>query len=539
MLHSSRPVEATATGSLGQVNGEAPVVRGRERAGTGANTPAAGDGGAGPKKTMSLNAYKKKQTGQATPAAQDVNPPAARKEIAAVEEVKVKKAAVKGPVERLKADEEMLAAVEEDADATVAASTSPAKEKEGEQAKRELKRKREDGVSKKGGESERQLKKRETGGAEEEERVAKTVKRTSPPATAQQERDSPTESQPTDQTNKPTKKPSSSTPKQDEDEDTTGLPTRLSPLSEPSVLPPRLSPTLPANIAAVLKAREQFRSASRSSDIRARSLSKDGGSRLTPPPNNRNLEAGPGGTVKRKSPVPKNAFRANSSSPAVRSDTEERRGRQPATSVPNYVKSPLDRPSEVESQDEEIAVGRAAKAKKADKAAEKFGRDDSRAPSLVVKLKFRKASREPLRRILKSRPDPGRDSTVVGEKARVEKPSVLRTGGSKAEAEEGYECQGRCAENRTGYYFYPYLQRRNREDGKGERCSIIARQALPSRRVRRFHYWATRETQGQTCRAAPHTCPTARSSSLPLRQQRKRAEIDFDVHPDRHRHCGK
>ncbi len=73
-------------------------MRGKGKAGTGANTP-----NAGPKKIISLNAYKKKQTGQ-TP---EVKP---AKELGQ----SVKKQAAKGPAERLKEDEEVLAAVEED-----------------------------------------------------------------------------------------------------------------------------------------------------------------------------------------------------------------------------------------------------------------------------------------------------------------------------------------------------------------------------------------------------------------------------------------
>ena len=91
-LHSSRPPESDAS-----VNGD--VAKDKTGTATGANTP-----NGGPKKKISLNAYKKKQTG-GTP---EVN--------GAKEEPAVKKPAVKGPVERLKADEEVLAAVSDDED---------------------------------------------------------------------------------------------------------------------------------------------------------------------------------------------------------------------------------------------------------------------------------------------------------------------------------------------------------------------------------------------------------------------------------------
>jgi hypothetical protein len=93
-LKNSRPLDTvTSAGTNGTAD-----VRGKEKAGTGANTP-----NAGAKKKISLDAYKRKQTGQ-TP---DVTP---AKELGQA----VKKPAAKGTVERLKEDEEVLAAVEED-----------------------------------------------------------------------------------------------------------------------------------------------------------------------------------------------------------------------------------------------------------------------------------------------------------------------------------------------------------------------------------------------------------------------------------------
>ena len=382
VLHNSRPSES----EMGLVNGNASVRGGKEKGGTGANTPTASQGA---KKTISFGAYKKQKTG-GTPDA------AATKEV----EAPAKKAAVKGPVERIKADEEVLAAVEEDAGAP---PLSP--------EKKDLKRKRSDSLtsSKEAAEKQEQV----TGEApREEDPVTKKARRRSASPTVEQRKDQPV--QPTDVVKAPDQRPppvnepsegSSLPPKLSPPPSTSeeaNLPPKLSPIDEIPSLPSRLSPTIPTNITATLSAREHHqRSVSRSSEVSApRSASKDANVRHTTPP---------------AKAVPRNAFRANSSSPAVRSDAEER-GR-PVSSMP-----PKSRPPGADLLDsDEIPVGKvAAKVKKQrDYASDKA--------SLMVRLKFKKSQRQALTRILKMRPNPEKklaslQSAAVETKA--EKPAA-------------------------------------------------------------------------------------------------------------------
>ena len=81
-----------------------------------------------PKKTISLSAYKKKITGKATPEVHESD-----------NEIK-KTTAVKGPIERLKADEEVLAAVEEGEDPLAGIEVADT-----EEGRKDLKRKRDIG----------------------------------------------------------------------------------------------------------------------------------------------------------------------------------------------------------------------------------------------------------------------------------------------------------------------------------------------------------------------------------------------------------
>ncbi|KAI6889887.1 hypothetical protein KC334_g14933, partial [Hortaea werneckii] len=111
VLHNSLPREERNAGA-------------KTRPGTGANTP-----NAAPKKKISLDAYKKAKTGNNTPA-QDGTP-------AKASDAAAKQPAVKGPVERVKAEtSEVLAAI---ADEPETPSTQPKKREE----ETELKRKRE------------------------------------------------------------------------------------------------------------------------------------------------------------------------------------------------------------------------------------------------------------------------------------------------------------------------------------------------------------------------------------------------------------
>lgn len=374
VLHSSRPPESDAG-----VSGDG----GREKAapGTGANTPSAG-----PKKKMSLNAYKKKQTG-ATP------------EISASKETEQvpKKPAVKGPVERLKADEEVLAAVEKDDEIVLPPSGGD---------KKELKRKREDSVAKKSIPDKVQDQ-HDSPAEQEQEPAAKRLRKASDSQTGTHDNNDTQPMQPSDtpkviapQTLQETEEsalPPKLSPPPTASEDTR-LPPKLSPVETPAApaMPRRLSPTIPANINETLKARAHFRSSSHSSDISR--TAKDG--KLTPP----NPDVA---SIKRVSParsVPRNGFRANSSSPAVRSDAEETRGRA-LTSVPPKIRTP-----EIQSEDsDEIAVAKIKRSSGIEK-----------PRSLMVRLKIKKAQREAVRRILKMRPNP--------EKRPASQPSLVDDG---------------------------------------------------------------------------------------------------------------
>lgn len=333
---------------------------------TGANTPSAA-----PKKKITLDAYKKKLNGQmpdGKPGKSDEQ--MARKPAA--------KAPVKGPIERIKIDEEVLASLvgEEGDDAAV----EPVKEK------KELKRKREeDDAVKDEGEAQKKQKKegspkKERSAVEKDVMAPETDKAEKAEPTAQPKSSTPAVKAVVKEPSRPSKAvvesedvqlpPKLSPPHVSVDE--TSLPPKLSPLSQ--ALPPRLSPNIPDNIAQTLKARNHYRTASRSSDVSAN------GRNLTPPRDGKT-------SLLKKSP--RNGFRANSSSPAIRSDVEE--GGRPLSSVPTNLKA-LD--SGTESADE-IAV---AKTKK---------QVTSNGPTrLMVRLKFKKAARETVRRILKMKPAP-------------------------------------------------------------------------------------------------------------------------------------
>ncbi|KAK0825407.1 hypothetical protein LTR73_006953 [Friedmanniomyces endolithicus] len=361
-LLNSQPREAREVGAT------------KGQATTGADTPSTG-----PKKTITLNAYKKKQAGAGT--AKEAAAPAVRPV-----DAPVKQAAVKGPVERAKADtEEVLAAVKALEVAPVETALP---------VKQDLKRKRE-----KHGSEEQAV-----GGAplavplaaSTEDHVAKKMRTDFQPPTpaGREETASPT---------KPTSTPLATSNKSPAKPQDAGLPPRLSPLrADP--LPPRLSPTIPANMEATIKAREMLKTSS--SDLSAPSSATKNGA-LTPP---RPVE----GITKRKSPIRRNAFRANSSSPAVRSDVEEKANSKPAiTSAPQpQPKRAKTHPVEL-SRDDEITVGKALKA----------AAQSTEPASKVVKLKYKKQQREAVRRILKMRPTSADKTVAPAPKPAVEDPS--------------------------------------------------------------------------------------------------------------------
>lgn len=345
---------------------------------TGANTPSAA-----PKKKITLDAYKKKQSG-ATPDATPMKggETAARKPAS--------KAPVKGPVERIKIDEEVLASVADDFEE----SQVPTEEK------KELKRKREpeNGLA---GDGEPQKKQKKEANEGKEQRAAvtdnkprelyKKESRTDEPQQRASAVKTPTKARsPTPQAQEHDEEsslpPKLSPPRLKTEEKESSLPPKLSPIAKQS-FPSRLSPTLPENIAKTLKAREHYRSTSRSSDISVSATARN----LTPPRDSKN------NAIKR-SPI--NGFRANSSSPAVHSDAGDR-GHQPA-SAPAKRKA-YD--SGAESMDE-IAVN----TKKAEPLA---------PAKLVVRFKIKKSLRERWRNLLKLPPRPAKSESTD--------PSVDRT----------------------------------------------------------------------------------------------------------------
>ncbi|KAK4894832.1 hypothetical protein LTR27_006954 [Elasticomyces elasticus] len=330
----------------------------KSKAAPGVDTP-----NAGPKKKISLNAYKKKQAEAGTPKALEAQ---AVKTL----DAPVKQAAVKGPMEQAKAEtEEVLAAVKDLEAVPLEEVIAPVKP--------DLKRKREEVVEPV--KEDAQAVKPPTAAQSHEDENAvsepatKKVRTVALPPTPAAETKAPSPIRLAEPRPKTPQAMSSTAPATSLVEE---LPPRLSPLRADS-LPSRLSPTIPANMQATIKAREQLK-ASSSDHFAPVSTSKNG--TLTPP---RQHEM----ATKRKSPIPLNAFRANSSSPAVRSDAEDKRKVAATVAPPQRPKSP-----EL-SQDEEKAVGKALKTfKPADKPS-----------SLIVKLKYKKHQRETVQRILNLR----------------------------------------------------------------------------------------------------------------------------------------
>ena len=364
---------------------------GKSRPATGANTPTAGT------KKMSFNAYKKKQAG-GTPL---------QEEAAMKSEQVVKPLAVKGPVERVKAEtDDILAAVSE-------------AEKEAEPPvleKKELKRKRDDSVA------EAEQKQEVTG--EQPPPVSKKARTVSPPlpATAVAPAVKPVEpGVPVKSPEKPVKQEKTEVPKaaksaskhsetHDKPAETQNMmPPRLSPLrDEPpnrrDDLPERLSPTLPANIAATLKARAHFRTSSASSDSLSapNSASKKDG-KLTPPIT---MSA-----AMKKSP--RNGFRANSHSPAVNGagrPIDEVAPRSRASSAaPPRVRTP-----EI-SRNDEISAAKPLTEKPTRSSSPKRAKSPDMQkqvkPSKIVRLKFKKHRRQDLKRVLAMPAKPCKDPT--------------------------------------------------------------------------------------------------------------------------------
>ncbi|KAK5111812.1 hypothetical protein LTR62_004732 [Meristemomyces frigidus] len=356
----------------------------------GAGTPNTG----GPKKKISLNAYKKSKTGAGTPA-QSGTPSA---NVAQAVEKKTH-AAVKGPAERVKAEtEEVLTAVAEFATESKRQPVA---------ANKELKRKRDNDSDEEQDQHETEKLKQHDATARSES-VAKKARQKSPtPSSPPRNAISPVKSE-SNEAKRPAQPsaranikalPPKLSPPNIVAEKSQDLPAKLSPLHVPD-LPARLSPTIPANIAATLRAHEHTKSSTLSNAPPSRSSSRNG--KLTPPSH---TEA----ATKRKSPVPRNAFRANSSSPAVRTD-DVGRAKIGATAATRFMTPGL-------RQDNEETVDKAVKTQ-----------PSSSKLSLMVKLKYKKQQSEGIRRILKMRPNPAKmnaasqpSSTVVASTKDVNK----------------------------------------------------------------------------------------------------------------------
>lgn len=383
------------------------------RPGTGANTPSDGV-----KKTISLAAYKNKQNGGT--AKLDSNATKSS-------DARAKQGAVKGPIERVKESEEMLAAVAEPEDAIPAVNGNP----NASNPQKDLKRKREDERPDPKKEPEKGVQK---GSAPTKSQQEPETNGTEPPAKKTKvAAERPAKSQ--DEADEKANQPSSKTPQKESTSDkgmpprlspgmpprlSPGMPDKLSPLhksqesgatqqddTEVPALPSRLSPTLPDNIAKSLEARASAKTSPLPSHSSApASASKEKDDRLS---DLKKMD----GVTKHKSPVPRNGFRANSSSPAVRSDAEQR-----SADATARAKSP-ERPSK-----DRTLVSKAPSEPKPHSQARE---------ALIVKMKFRKQKRIDLQRMLRQRPTP--DKSLQAYETVVDEPRAQTKAGDRRNGE--------------------------------------------------------------------------------------------------------
>jgi hypothetical protein len=310
---------------------------------TGSNTPAQG-----PKKVISFGAYKKKQTGE-TPG----------RDAPSVREIDKsgKQPAVKGPTERVKATEaesaDMIKAVEEN-EKIEAARKAPNQKiaprgREAPLKSPELKRKREENM------------------ATTKDKAVKVNGRHSSPPPSKKARTEASSAAPkeTKRLRSPPPTPAKRTANKQDVETDIHMPPKLSPLrDEPDALdifelPPLLSPELPANIDAALRATNTKPTVDRERDHR-----KDG---------RRTLGTKAPASAQQKSPEVHSSQRSRSKSP---------------------VPSAKDQSADVATNGQLQSHGQVAQAEKKQK-------------SLIVKIKFKKARKEDVQRILRlsARPD--------------------------------------------------------------------------------------------------------------------------------------
>lgn len=368
----------------------------------------AGTPSAAPKNKMSFDAYKKKQKNAlATP---DLNAQKAS-------DAQSKQAAVKGPVERAKAEtDEMLAEVAE-----LEQEGSLAKKSEVQAPSNDLKRKRDErerqdraGVRK--GEaliedSEPATKKAKSLPDKPVERQAVQKQQQRKPGVAAISKDDVVSGtlRPDEQQLPPRLSPQLSPL----------LPARLSPLPHLAAmsLPPRLTPTIPLNISKAL----DEPAASQSSLFRAPKA--DSGSKdTTLIPNKREVDR----VTKPESPLPPhNGFRAGSRSPAGPAQLYEKV--QSGMSVPQ--------PQEVSPADE-IVVAKTKKEKPIDSPSEA---QVLQKPRLLLKLKYRKSQASAIKRILGMRVAPDKSMLVSQSTEERKSASEAKTNG---DAKDGSNVRG-------------------------------------------------------------------------------------------------
>jgi hypothetical protein len=315
---------------------ERPTTADSTRNATGSNTPAQG-----PKKVISFGAYRKKQTGE-TPGR---DAPTARES-----DNSGKQPAVKGPTERVKATEaesaDMIKAVEENEKAEVARKAlnhkDAPREREALPKSPELKRKREENT------------------ATVKEKAADVNGRDPPPPSKKARTEVPAAApKETKRLRSPSPTPAKRAANSQDDETDTHMPPKLSPLrDEPDALdifelPPLLSPELPANIDAALRATNTKHTFDRERDDR-----KDG---------RRALGTKAPASARQKSPEVHSSQRSRSKSP---------------------VSSAKDQSAGVATNGQLQSHGQVAHVEKKQK-------------SLIVKIKFKKARKEDVQRILR------------------------------------------------------------------------------------------------------------------------------------------
>lgn len=398
MLHNSRPISE----SSGSQDKPRPSMRTNI-----SNT--------GPKKKISFSAYKKgKQNGDAVTPELD-----AQKSVDAAG----KQPAVKGPVERVKAEtQETLAAVadENEEEQKMQRERSP--------EHGDLKRKRME-QSEAGrpesraqhGEAEPSLKKLKV----EAQSVETDTPRHQKSTTARSQNKLLNGTRMGESELPPRLSPPRLSP---------GLPDKLSPLHTAHTttvlgasagpadareqLPARLSLSFPDNITKALEAYNNIRPSSKTSSSNLPTPStivKDKNGKLTPLKKTE-------GITKHKSPIPRNGFRASPSSPAVRSELEAK-----AAAVASTQRAEIFE----HSQDDEIAVAKVPKAKGANKAdveasalvkIAQMPEDLEKSASLVIRLKYGRHRKENVLRILKMRSKP--DKSMLLSPSTSEEPKV-------------------------------------------------------------------------------------------------------------------